>query len=67
MPAATPVTIPEEPPTVATGKLPLLQLPPGVALLKVIVLPWHTVVAPVIGSTVVTVRVKDVVHPAPVV
>ena len=48
----TPVTVAvEEGPgvTVATVVVELLQVPPGVALLKVIVEPGHTVVVPKIG------------------
>jgi hypothetical protein len=56
-----PVTIPDEVPTVAIERLPLLQIPPAVALLSVVVSPGHTVRVPVIAAgsgftvTVVTV------------
>jgi hypothetical protein len=50
VPAATPVTIPVDEPTVATPVLLLLQTPPGERLLSVVVLPAHTVDAPVTGA-----------------
>jgi hypothetical protein len=56
-PGATPDTIPVAP-TVATLVLLLLQLPPGVVLASVIVLPSHTCDGPVIaegGANTVTV------------
>jgi hypothetical protein len=45
-----PVTTPP-PDTVANAVLLLLQVPPGVALARVVVRPGHTVNVPVIGST----------------
>lgn len=39
MPTATPVTVPDTEPTVATEILPLIQVPPDVASDKVIVEP----------------------------
>ena len=50
VPAETPVTIPVVDPTVATGKRLLLQVPPGVGSLRVVVLPSHTNVVPVIAD-----------------
>jgi hypothetical protein len=47
LPAATPETIPEVP-TVAINVLPLLQTPPVVALLNVVVAEGQTVAVPVI-------------------
>ena len=58
VPAATPVTSPEAS-TVAIEALPVNQAPPVVASDKVVMLPVHTVVAPVMAAgaagTVVTV------------
>lgn len=48
-PPDNPVTTPVDE-IVATAVLPLLQVPPGEALLSVIVYPWHTLVEPVIGN-----------------
>jgi len=49
VPPVTPVTMPEEEPTVATEVLLLVQRPPGVRLESVAVPPGHTDVMPVIG------------------
>ncbi len=58
MPAATPVTMPVPLPTVALVTALLVQLPPVVALLSVVVAPIHANVVPVIvaglGLTVTT-------------
>ena len=57
-PAATPVTTPVAAPTVATDVVLLLQVPPAILLLSMMVAPAHTVEAPLIvpalgtGSTV---------------
>jgi len=55
VPAETPVTIPEEEPTVATEGLPLLHVPPPVPV-SIIEDPTHTlpgpVMAPGVGLTV---------------
>ena len=50
VPAATPVTIPEELPTVAIEASLLVQLPTPPELLKVVVAPVHTVVVPVMPA-----------------
>ena len=50
VPAVIPVTTPEREPTVPTERLPLLQVPPAVALVSVILLPAHTVAVPAIGD-----------------
>jgi hypothetical protein len=50
VPAATPVTIPVEEPTVATGETVLAHVPPLVASVKVIEDPTHTVLLPVIAA-----------------
>ncbi len=49
-PAPTPVTMPLLVPTVATEALLLLHTPPVVALEKVVVNPWQTLEAPVMGN-----------------
>ena len=49
VPGLTPVTTPEADPTVAIVVVPLVHVPPLVALLKVVVLPTHIVMTPVIG------------------
>ena len=51
VPAATPVTTPEADPIVATEVDELLQIPQVVELLKVLVVPTHTDVVPVILAT----------------
>ena len=71
MPAPVPVMLPE-PSTVATDGLLLLQLPPAEPSLRVVVVPWHIVVVPVIPLTVgvvftVMFRVTVVVHKVPTV
>ncbi len=59
----TPVTIPPPEVTVAMAGLPLLQVPEGVAELRVVVFPWHMVRVPVIfagiGNTVNTLVVTQ--------
>lgn len=47
VPVATPVTTPEEEPTVAIPVLPLVHVPPDEVLLNVVVDPTHTFVVPV--------------------
>jgi hypothetical protein len=69
LPALTPVTTPEVP-TVAIAKAELLQTPPAVALLKVVVASSQTDNVPVIAATVglgftVTTTVEVVLHPKP--
>jgi len=51
VPAATPLTTPEVDPIVATEVDELLHIPQVVALLKVLVVPTHTDVVPVILPT----------------
>jgi len=48
--AVTPVTIPEEEPTVAVPVLLLLQVPPLVLHVSVVVLPSHTAAVPLIAA-----------------
>jgi hypothetical protein len=50
VPVATPETIPEPVPTVATDVLLLLHIPPGLASVKEVVDPTQTEVIPVIGA-----------------
>src|ERR1043166_4771101 len=49
VPADTPVTTPVVEPIVATPVLLLLQVPPPVPSLNVVVAPWQILVTPVIG------------------
>jgi len=61
VPDATPMTTPDVP-TVAIAALLLIQVPPLVASVKVIVAPEHTVVGPEMAATVgVAVRVIECV------
>ena len=48
VPPLTPLTIPDDVPTVATAVLLLLHVPPIALLLNVVVDDWHTVIVPVI-------------------
>jgi len=64
VPARTPVTMPVLVPIVATALLLLLQLPPVVALLSVVVRPSQTLIVPVIeASGGSTVNVNVVIQP----
>ena len=67
VPPETPVTTPVEAVTVATELLLVVHVPPVVALLNVMLLPWHTEAGPVMGVSRVTVSVVVAVQPAPVV
>jgi hypothetical protein len=62
VPSVTPVTLPDVTPT-ETFELLLLHVPPDVVLVRAIVEPRHTVVAPAIGAgiglTVTTVVVMQ--------
>ncbi len=49
VPTATPVTIPEDEPIVATEVLPLVQLPPDAVSFNVVVVPTQAVGVPVIA------------------
>ena len=44
--------------TVATAVLLLLQVPPGVAVAKVVLLPWHRLMVATIVSTLVNTAKK---------
>ena len=67
MPAAMPVTTPEDEPTVAVEVLLLLQEPPETDSIKVVVRPAHTVVVPVIAAgTAFTVIAVVRVQPEPI-
>jgi hypothetical protein len=50
VPATTPVTIPDDEPTVATEGAPLVHAPPVVLLLNVVLAPSHTVAMPDIDA-----------------
>jgi len=50
VPAETPETIPLDEPTVETGVLLLLQVPPEVRSPSVVVMPWQTANVPVIAD-----------------
>ena len=50
VPAATPVTIPVEVPTVATEGFALLHTPPEVPSVKVAVAPTHSLAVPLIAD-----------------
>ena len=68
VPAVNPLTTPVDSPIVATVVLPLVHVPPPVASLRVMVLPWQTDVGPEIAGTAGrTVAVVVIVHPAGVV
>lgn len=54
VPAASAVTIPEERPIVAVVVLVLLHVPPGIASLRVAVLPEHNSAGPVIAASGLT-------------
>ena len=63
-PGATPVTMPVVEPTDATDVALLLQVPPAILLLKLMVAPTHTVEAPLMVpalGTGLTVMVADAV------
>jgi len=63
LPDATPVTIPEDEPTVARAVLELVQVPPVRALVRVITEPAQTFIAPAIAAVGFTVTIVVVVQP----
>src|SRR5580700_2626843 len=66
MPARTPVTTPEEEPTVDMVVLLLLHEPPRVASVSVVVNPTHTLGVPAIGlGAALTVIVLEELQPLP--
>ncbi len=65
VPGEAPDTIPLPEPTVATTVLLLLQVPPVVALDKLIIAPTHTIDPPDIGETGYMVTVLIARHPVP--
>ena len=69
VPAETPVTTPVATPTVAKAGVALLQLPPAVASLSVVVEPMQTLVVPVIaagnGLTTTVVVAATLIQPFP--
>jgi hypothetical protein len=62
VPEATPVTIPEEP-IVAIAVALLLQVPPGVALVNVMVWPWQTPTGPKMAASAFTVTTYVALQP----
>jgi hypothetical protein len=62
-PEDTPVVTPVVSPTVAIVVALLLQVPPVVMLLSVVVLPSHTMLAPIIAVGTFTVAVVVVTQP----
>ncbi len=58
VPAATPLTTPAAE-IVAIAGAPLIHVPPGVALLSVVVLPSHTLAVPVIGGKAALATIDD--------
>ena len=68
VPPDIPETVPTDIGTVATVELPLVHVPPGIALLSEVVEPWQSVFVPVMGAGgASTVSVAVIVHPAVVV
>ncbi len=68
VPAVTPVAIPVVEPMVATPRLLLLHVPPGVGSPKAVVSPTHTLSVPVIGNgNGLTVTVAVIIHPVGIV
>lgn len=63
MPPVTPVTIPVTGATVATEGVTLLQVPPGVALPNVMVLPAQITPVPVTGDIGLTVKLVVALQP----
>ena len=68
VPGVSPVTLPVLP-TEATAAALLLQAPPVVASLKMVLVVWHRVARPVIGATVgvvstVITLVSDIEQPS---
>jgi len=64
VPKATPVTTPEPDATVAMAALLLTQVPPDAASVRLVLVPTHTLVLPVIAVGVrLTVTVVVVLHP----
>jgi len=63
VPADIPETIPVATPALATAGLILLQEPPAIALLNVVVLPAHIEAIPVTGATALMVTVVAALQP----
>jgi hypothetical protein len=64
-PAVTPVTTPVPDTTVATPALPLVQVPPTVALFNTVVKPEHTFAFPVFAPRFTTVMPFETLQPVP--
>ena len=67
VPPDKPVTMPDDEPAFATEVLLLVHIPPGTPSLNVVVLPWQTAGAPVMGIIGLTVRLMLTTHPDSVV
>lgn len=67
VPANIPVTTPDVAPISATEGLLLVHVPPIVALVSVVTLPWHILVLPLMGVSGATVSVIRDTQPAGVV
>ena len=68
VPPDIPAAVPDKAPIVAMEALPLVHVPPVVASLSVVVLPWQTVFVPVIaGGGGRTVNVAVMLQPVAVV
>jgi hypothetical protein len=63
VPALTPVTTPVDEPTVATPVALLLHVPPDVAFARVVVVPVHMLVFPVMGRRALMVTTAVMAHP----
>lgn len=65
VPGLTPVTVPEEEPTVATLEVDVVQIPHGVASDNVVVAPTHALVVPVIEATASLITREVLFHKSP--
>ena len=66
--AVPPVTVPDDTPTEATDKEPLVQVPPVVMSVRLVVAPEQTVAVPDIGAgDVLTVMLAVFEQPSPIV
>jgi hypothetical protein len=66
LPVPTPVTIPDDKPTVAIPVLLLVHVPAPVASDNVVVVPAHKLVFPAIAGAVFTVTAAIDLHPPPI-
>lgn len=66
VPATMPVTMPVKDPIVAFAVMLLLQVPPAIGLLSVVVPPGHTLAVPVMaGGGGITVTAVVIAQPVP--